>query len=785
MIRLPTIRARLRFGFGLALGLMLMAGLFAARTMQQRGEQNRELVAELRLQQDAIQQLALRMLRLSSGGFVYATTGSQADEATYWLLSQEADSLRRNMTQLKQLSILERQKLEELGTLQGSIEVGISVAHANNILGRPTEATKALANNALLLENLDAILEALRLEGASRLADREATIEAELTKDLQTFGFVMLIALAVGYLSSVTTARAVTRPLSALTGDLMAIGEGDLQRKSLYTITDGAAEYDVLAQALGNTRERLNNLLVAMQQRTVELEEARIGADSANQTKSEFLANMSHELRTPLNVIIGYSEILGEDAKDAGHTNYLSDLNKIRSSGKHLLGLINDILDLSKIESGRMELLYETFDVATLVREVAEAVQPLLTKNNSSITVDTTDKIGLIHADQMKTRQILLNLLSNASKFGKDGVVLLSADRESVPNGNDVLVFCVRDSGIGMSPEQLSRLFQPFMQAESTTTKNFGGTGLGLAITKHLIEMMDGTITVESALGKGTTFTVRLPNKPLAPDARTDVSGVITESTDANAATVLVIDDELTARDMISRMLQKDGYRVVTAANGIEGLRIAAEVKPDVITLDVMMPGMDGWLVLSKLKADPTLAAIPVIVATINDDRSLSTSLGASGYIAKPIDRDRLSEVMRRVRTTPGLKNVLIVEDDADARKLVRRLFEKEGWNVTEAENGRLALTAIEHSIPSLVLLDLMMPVMDGFEFIEQLRKLPIGQHIPVVVHTAKELTEQERQRLRGRVDNVLQKGGHSNEVVKEVWQALERVGAYKTPGES
>ena len=781
-MRLSTIRARLGLGFGLTLGLLLLAGLFAATNMQQRGKQNRDLVIELRIQQEAIQQVALYMLRESAAGFAYATTGTPTDEATYWLLGEQADSLRRIAVSLTQLSTVERQRLEELGLVQSRIEIGVAVAHAERVLGRVDAAATEMAKNAALLDDLDATLKALRAEGAIRLDTREALLAAELAGDLRMLGFVIIAALAVGILSSVTTAKAVTRPLAALTRDLVALGEGDLRPSNLTAEISGAAEYEVLAQAFANTRHRLSALLDAMKQRTAELEEAKILADAANQTKSEFLANMSHELRTPLNAIIGYSEILSEDAKDSGHSEYLPDLNKIRSSGKHLLGLINDILDLTKIEAGRMEMFLETFDVTQLIQDVAETVQPLLDKNTNSLTVNVPATVGAIHADQVKVRQMLLNLLSNASKFTKEGVVALSVDREVVINGEDVFVFRVRDTGIGMSPEQLSRLFQPFMQAESSTTKRFGGTGLGLAITKHLAELMGGSVTVESELGRGTTFTVRLPNSPLSSDDAPDSTGVVSDSSDANAATVLVIDDEPSARDMITRMLVKDGYRVVTAANGAEGLRIAAEVAPDVITLDIMMPGMDGWAVLSKLKADPVLAAIPVVVATIIDDRNLSVSLGAAGYITKPIDREHLSEVVRRVRSTPGLKNVLIVEDDADARKLMRRLFEKEGWSVSEAENGSVALAAIESSPPSLVLLDLMMPVMDGFEFIEQLRKRSTGRDIPVVVHTAKDLTDQDRQRLRGSVDNVLQKGGHTNEVVKEVWQALERANAAHTP---
>lgn len=491
--------------------------------------------------------------------------------------------------------------------------------------------------------------------------------------------------------------------------------------------------------------------------RQAELEDAKRDADTANKAKSQFLANMSHELRTPLNAIIGYSEMLIEEATELEQNSVTADLDKIQGAGRHLLSLINDILDFSKIEAGKMEVLIESIDVSELIADVRSTIAPLVAKNNNTFDIKAGSNVGTMRTDQTKLRQSLFNLLSNACKFSENGHILLTVER-SVGTDGDMIRFAVSDSGIGMTGEQTGRLFEAFAQAEASTARNYGGTGLGLAITQRFCHMLGGDIVVESELGKGSTFAITLPAdaQPVTGDG-----DATTTATDAGDATVLVIDDERSARELIGNALMRENYSVVTADGGRDGLRLARERHPDAIVLDVIMPDLDGWAVLRQLKADAGLADIPVILVTVLGDREMGLALGAADYLTKPIEPNELVRVLGRLCGPDDVTDVLIVDDDKGTRDMLCRTLTRVGWSVREAADGADGLAQLAATKPAVVLLDLMMPRMDGFEMLRAMRENPEWHDVPVVIVTSKDLGRNELEWLRGNTMEVFQKGAY------------------------
>jgi PAS domain S-box-containing protein len=486
------------------------------------------------------------------------------------------------------------------------------------------------------------------------------------------------------------------------------------------------------------------------------IEDARSLAEQANQTKSEFLANMSHELRTPLNAIIGYAQILQEDAEDTGQDAMLPDLKKIESAGKHLLGLINDILDLSKIEAGRMEIYLEPISVSSLVEEVRTLTAPLASANGNRVEVSIGPGVESIQTDVTKLKQSLLNLVSNACKFTKEGRVGLDVRLADGPAGRDI-VFEVSDSGIGMTPEQQAKLFQAFSQADASTTRKFGGTGLGLAITKRLCNLLGGDVEVSSEEGRGSRFTITLPLRPAdawnaVEAAPRDVSGP------EQAATILLIDDDPQVHDVLGQMLSREGYRVEHATSGPDALTMVQKVRPAAILLDIMMPQVDGWTVLSALKRDPDLAGIPVIIVSMLDERPLGLSLGAAEFLTKPIDRSRLVDVVKK-HAGPATGVVLVVEGDSAQASQIAQAIKDSGRSAETVADGHAALEWLgSHARPALMVVDIDAAVHDGFSLLDALRGDQTLRGVHQILLAERELTPAELGYLAGSAGTVISK---------------------------
>jgi signal transduction histidine kinase/DNA-binding response OmpR family regulator len=548
-----------------------------------------------------------------------------------------------------------------------------------------------------------------------------------------------------------------------------------------FALLAGTTVSAIVALFIGMLLRRNQVITRRIQEATLELERSKDAADAANQAKSAFLANMSHELRTPMNAILGYSEMLMEEAEDLGQDDFVPDLKKINQAGNHLLALINDVLDLSKIESGKIEAFAEAFDVGALIDQLTGTAQALMAKNNNQFRIERIGQLGKACQDITRLRQSLLNLLSNAAKFTHEGTITLQAQRQSQADG-DWLTFAVHDTGIGIAADKLEHVFDEFSQADNSTTRDYGGTGLGLTISRRFCQMLGGDLGVTSQPGAGSTFTIRLPAVlPGAEMPQEEYPQPVAENVHASSdvdetgcgSTILVIDDDPEASDIIRRFLEKDGFTAVTAGSGEEGLRLAHEIRPVAITLDVMMPDMDGWSVLRALKADPGLCEVPVVMLTMVDDKTRGYSLGATDYLTKPVDRELLHKALARFYTSGESCSVLLVEDDADTREVMARTLDNAGWEVSEAGNGREALDQLAREKPRLILLDLMMPVMDGFEFLLEMRANADWQDIPVIVLTAKDLTDEDRRILSGRVEQIVETGACSHESLLELIRSL------------
>ena len=566
-------------------------------------------------------------------------------------------------------------------------------------------------------------------------------------------GVMGLLLILLGYVQ-----RQSFQPLKEAVEVLnrMAQGEREIEMpKQSGLLSSETDEVGQLINAL-ESYQKESKELERVKRLTEELEVARDEASEANAAKSKFLANMSHELRTPLNGILGYADLLLEEAEDDGNDRMAADLNKISHSGKHLLSLINDILDLSKIEAGRMELYLTDFRVSDLMEQTKTISQTLADKNGNSLVfeyADDEDDNKHIRGDETRLRQCVVNLISNAVKFTENGTVTIT----STPYDKDDtkwLSIAVSDTGIGMTEEQLGKILQEYAQADTSTAANYGGTGLGLTITTSLVQMMGGFLDVESEYGTGTTFTINVPRYIEEAANEAVYSDIVGDS----GPLVLIVDDDTSTQDLIRRMLKTQNFRMAGALKGSSGLELAKSLKPDVILLDIYLPDQDGWKVLEQLKSDPELAETPVFIISVTEAEKEADLSGVQKFLHKPIDRETFLDAIREVGISlEETTRVLVVDDDADAREIIGRVLSAQGVEYVEAKNGAEALNMVNDGF-SMIVLDLDMPVMNGFEFMRSIDGLDNLKDIPIIVFSGMELDAEQSETVNQYTAGIINK---------------------------
>ncbi len=514
--------------------------------------------------------------------------------------------------------------------------------------------------------------------------------------------------------------------------------------------------------------EYQSNLEKKIRERTKELFFAKEKAESAAQAKSEFLANMSHELRTPLNAIIGFCEILIEDATESQQEGFVNDLDKIHKSGIDLLALINDILDLSKIEVKKVDLNISTFNLKDLIVSVKTTLEPYAKINNNNINIKLPNNQIAIRSDELKIRQILFNLLTNACKNSESNQINLLVSQETSNNIN-FIVFKVEDFGTGISKTRMKEIFEPFHHSDVVDDSKIKGTGLGLTISKRYSELLGGYIDAESKEGTGSTFTAYII-QDYHHDRDNTINAIDSQNTKEvlfpEKGKILVIDDDINFLDLIDRRLTKEGYLVFTAHSGQNGLDKAKKLVPDIIILDIIMPDIDGWTVYQRIKKIPLLSQIPIIIVTIGDYEKMAKDFGVVDFLSKPIAWENLHQILDKYKIVSKSKHILVVDDDSSTRTILRKMLIKDGWRVDEAENGKVAIKRIGMQMPELILLDLLMPVMDGFKFLQEIKQVDAWVNIPIIVITSKDLTVDDYSLLTDNVDKVIQKGKYNRQEI-------------------
>lgn len=517
---------------------------------------------------------------------------------------------------------------------------------------------------------------------------------------------------------------------------------------------------------------------------------AKEEAESASQTKNNFLANISHEFRTPLNAILGFTEILQVAAKKNNQPDFVEDLQAIESAGRHLLNLINDILDFVKIQSGKVNFNIKSFQISKLLAEVTTTLRPLAEKNGNTLVLEEPDDLGLMKSDVNRVRQILLNLLGNACKFTSNGSIRLSAKLDDKENPTSIFID-ISDTGIGLDPRQMEKLFQEFAQGEHSGDHKFEGTGLGLPISRHLCQALGGDIEVDGELGKGTTFKVHLPlqistetdflkkpenseipekpemtsapSSPKASLARAitpPAEVAVDPSNDAlSKKTVLIIDDDSSVCDLIRQFANREGLRTEMAFNADDGIRLARKLTPDIIFLDIILSDADGWEVIKVLKDEAKLKSIPIVVISHIPEDEKSQAMGVSDYLRKPLNSDMLTSTLKKVNASENHSSILIVEDDQTTRETLSRMLKQEGWQVGVVSDKKSALEYLGKEKPGLVILDISLGGREGYDILSEIRKNKDWSAMPIIIFTAKNISKEEYVVLNESVQKIFQKG--------------------------